>query len=179
MTCARCLKDLEDGSAFCRHCGAAVGSASQARRLVRLPQESRIGGVCAGIASYFDADVTLVRLAWGVLSIIPGLLLGGVMAYAACWVLLPIGAPGDRHVYRGTRLTRSVTDRQIAGVCGGLAEYFRVDPTTVRIVSVVLAIYPGAMLGGVLAYLIGWLVIPPSHVPMPVDTNPRSAESLP
>ena len=179
MTCTRCLHDLEDGSAFCRHCGAAVGRTPQAPRLVRFPQEGQLGGVCAGIASYFDADVTLVRLAWVLFSIVPGLLLGGVIVYAACWVLLPIGAPGDRRVYRGPRLMRSVMDRQIAGVCGGLAEYFRVDPTTVRIVSVVLAIYPGAMLGGVLAYLIGWIVIPPSHVPMPVDTNPRSAESLP
>lgn len=179
MTCARCLQELEDGSAFCRHCGAAVGRAHQPRRLVRLPEEGRIGGVCAGLASYYDTDVTLVRLAWVILSIVPGLLLGGVIAYAACWVLLPVGAPAERQSYRGTRLTRSITDRQIAGVCGGLAEYLSVDPTIVRVVTVILAIYPGAMLGGVIAYLIGWAVIPPSHGPMPLDTNPRNAESLP
>jgi phage shock protein C len=179
MTCARCLKDLEDGSSFCRHCGAAVGAAPQARRLVRIPEEGRIGGVCAGIASYCDTDVTLVRLAWIILSIVPGLLLGGLIAYAACWVLLPIATPSERHVYRGTRLTRSVADRQIAGVCGGLAEYLGVDPTIVRVVTVILAVYPGALLGGVIAYLIGWFIIPSSHAPMHVDTNPRSAESHP
>jgi phage shock protein PspC (stress-responsive transcriptional regulator) len=176
MTCARCLKDLEDGSSFCRHCGAAVGGTPQ-RRLVRLPEEGRIGGVCAGIAAYFDTDVTLIRLAWIILSIAPGLLLGGVIAYAVCWVVVPEAGPGERQIYRGTRLTRSVTDRQIAGVCGGLAEYLRVDPTIVRIVSVVLAVYPGALIGGVIAYLIGWFIIPESQVPMRVDTNPRSAES--
>ena len=179
MTCARCLKDLEDGSAFCRHCGFAVGSARQVRRMVRLPQSGRLGGVCAGLASYLDADVTLVRLAWVILSIIPGLLLGGVLVYAACWVLLPVGGPTEWQSYRGTRLTRSVSDRQLAGVCGGLAEYLGVDSTIIRVLSVVLAIYPGALIGGVIAYLIGWFVIPESQAPMSVDTTPRSAESLP
>ncbi len=179
MTCARCLKDLEDGSSFCRHCGAAVSAGPQARRLVRVPEEGRVGGVCAGIASYLDADVTLVRLAWVILSIVPGFLLGGLVAYAACWALLPTAAPGERQTYRGTRLTRSFRDRQLAGVCGGLAEYLGVDPTIVRVASVILAIYPGAFVGGAIAYLIRWIVIPSSLAPMHVDTSPRSAESLP
>ena len=182
MTCARCLKELEDGSSFCRHCGGAVyggavGAAPQAKRLVRVPEEGRLGGVCAGIALYFDTDVTLIRLAWVALSIVPGLLLGGLVAYAACSVLLPIAAPRERQAYRGTRLTRSVTDRQIAGVCGGLADYLSVDPTIVRVASVVLAIYPGAIVGGIIAYLIGWIIIPSRQVPMHFDTNPRSAAS--
>jgi phage shock protein PspC (stress-responsive transcriptional regulator) len=179
MICARCLKDVEDGSSFCRHCGAAVGRPPQAPRLVRLPREGRIGGVCAGLASYFDADVTLVRLAWVILSIVPGLFLGGVLVYVACWALLPAGTPGDRLTYRGIRLTRSSADRQIAGVCGGLAEYLGVDSMIVRIVSVVLAIYPGALIGGAIAYLIGWFIIPENQTRMPVDTTPRNAESLP
>ena len=178
MTCARCAKESEDGSSFCRHCGAAVGAAPHARRLVRVPEEGRVGGVCAGIASYFDVDVTLVRLAWVALSIVPGLLLGGLVAYAVCWVLLPPAVRSERQRYRGTRLTRSVRDRQIAGVCGGLSEYLGVDPTIVRVATVILAIYPGAIVGGVIAYLIGWLIIPSSPW-MHVDTNPQRAESLP
>jgi phage shock protein PspC (stress-responsive transcriptional regulator) len=131
------------------------------------------------VASYLDTDVTLIRLAWIILSIIPGLLLGGVIVYAVCWILLPVATPEERHVYRGQRLTRSITDRQVAGVCGGLAEYLDVDSTIVRIVSVILAIYPGAIIGGIVAYLIGWIVIPPSHAPMSAGTTSRSAESLP
>jgi phage shock protein C len=179
MTCARCFKELEDGSSFCRFCGAAVGSLSHARRMTRIPEEGRIGGVCAGLADYFDADVTIIRLAWIILSIVPGLLLGGVLVYAVCWILLPVAMPEERHLYSGSRLTRSVTDRQIAGVCGGLAEYLVLDSTVVRIVSVVLAIYPGAIVGGVIAYLIGWMVIPASQAPLSAGTTPRSAEFLP
>jgi phage shock protein PspC (stress-responsive transcriptional regulator) len=179
MTCARCVKEIEDGSSFCRFCGAAVGTTPPARRITRIPEEGRIGGVCAGLASYFDADVTLIRLAWILLSIVPGLLLGGVIVYAVCWMLLPVATPDERHVYRGPRLTRSVTDRQIAGVCAGLAEYLGLDVTIVRIVSVVLAVYPGAIIGGVIVYLIGWMVIPADQAPLSAGTTPRSAESRP
>jgi phage shock protein C len=62
------------------------------------------------------------------------------------------------------RLVRSSTDRKIAGVCGGLAAYFNVDSTAVRLAAVILAIYPGAIVCGVLAYLIAWLIIPPPRL---------------
>lgn len=55
------------------------------------------------------------------------------------------------------KLTRSISDRKIAGVCGGLAQYLDVDPTVVRIIFLI------ALLGGSIgfwAYLIIWLVAP-------------------
>jgi phage shock protein C len=163
MICARCSREIDDGSVFCRFCGAAVHQVSP-RRLTRLPAEGRIGGVCAGVAAYLDADVTLVRLAWVILSIVPGAILGGLVAYAAAWLLLPQGGvPAPR--VAGKRLLRSATDRKIGGVCGGLADYFGVDSTAVRLAAVILAIYPGAVICGVLAYAIGWLVIPPAPAP--------------
>lgn len=55
------------------------------------------------------------------------------------------------------RLYRSRTDRKIAGVCGGMAAYFGVDPVFVRIAWVVLILGAGV---GVLAYLICWIIIP-------------------
>lgn len=54
------------------------------------------------------------------------------------------------------KLYRSLEDRQIAGICGGLARYFDIDPTVIRLIAVVLA-FAG---GGVLAYLIAWLIVP-------------------
>jgi phage shock protein C len=87
--------------------------------------------------------------------------------------------PDARRIYRGPRLTRSVADRQIAGVCGGLAEYLDIDVTIVRIMTVVLAVYPGAIICGVIGYLIGWMVMPESQTPVSAGTTPRSAESLP
>ena len=49
------------------------------------------------------------------------------------------------------------------GVCGGIAEYFSVDPTAVRVLWVVLTIFPGAIICGVIAYLVAWFVMPTSQ----------------
>ncbi|MGI5836942.1 MAG: PspC domain-containing protein [Chloroflexota bacterium] len=57
------------------------------------------------------------------------------------------------------RLYRSRDQRMIAGVAGGIAEYFDVDPTLVRIIFVLLAL-PG-FFPGLLFYLILWVIIPP------------------
>ena len=55
-------------------------------------------------------------------------------------------------------LRRSVADRHIAGVCGGLGEYFDLDPTAVRVAYVLLSILTA--FSGVLIYLLLWLLIP-------------------
>ena len=55
------------------------------------------------------------------------------------------------------KLYRSVTDRKIAGVCGGIAEYLNVDVTIVRLAAVLLAL---TVSGGVWAYIICVFVIP-------------------
>ena len=59
--------------------------------------------------------------------------------------------PGPR------RLTRSKTDRMIAGVCGGFAAYSGIDVNIVRLVMVLLAVLGGS---GVLLYLIAWVIVP-------------------
>lgn len=56
------------------------------------------------------------------------------------------------------RLYRSTTNRKIAGVCGGIGDYFGIDPTIIRIVAVLLLL-PGGF-PGLLPYLILWLIIP-------------------
>src|SRR5262245_61427502 len=130
------------------------------KRLMRRPEQGKIAGICAGIAEYFDTDPTLVRLAWIILSIFPGAIVGGLVAYVAAWLVMPeVKDPAATAAVR-PRLTRSVTNRKIAGVCGGLAEYFEVDPTALRLAAVILAIYPGAIVCGILAYVIAWIVIP-------------------
>ena len=92
------------------------------KRLTRRPHVGKIAGVCAGIADYFDTDVTLVRLAWIVLSIFPGAIIGGLIAYVAAWLVMPEAKDPSLPVPSRRRLVRSATDRKIAGVCGGLAE---------------------------------------------------------
>lgn len=55
------------------------------------------------------------------------------------------------------RLYRSKKDRILGGVCGGIAEYFNLDPVLVRLLWVFFACVAGT---GVLAYIIAWIIIP-------------------
>ena len=55
------------------------------------------------------------------------------------------------------RLTRSTSDRRIAGVCGGIAKYLNIDPTVVRIL-LLISIFFGLI--GIWAYLIVWIAAP-------------------
>ena len=55
------------------------------------------------------------------------------------------------------KLYRSKTQRVIAGVCGGIAEYFNIDPTIVRLMWVLFCFAGGA---GILAYIIAWIIVP-------------------
>jgi phage shock protein PspC (stress-responsive transcriptional regulator) len=61
------------------------------------------------------------------------------------------------------QLTLSATDKKLAGVCGGIAEYLDVDPTIVRLIWVALSVVPGGFVGGALAYFLAWIIIPKPH----------------
>ena len=56
-------------------------------------------------------------------------------------------------------LRRSMANRQIAGVCGGLGEYFGIDPTAVRVAYVLISIF-SAGFPGILVYIVLWILIP-------------------
>ena len=55
------------------------------------------------------------------------------------------------------KLYRSHKNKMLAGVCGGLAEYFNIDPTIIRLAAVFVAFWAGA---GVLAYIIAAIIMP-------------------
>jgi len=57
------------------------------------------------------------------------------------------------------KLTRSRTDRKIAGVCAGLAQHFNLDVTLVRILCVFLTLATGVC-PGIVTYLLAWIIIP-------------------
>lgn len=65
-------------------------------------------------------------------------------------------------------LRRSRTNRQIAGVVGGLAEYFQVDATLLRVIYVVGSMASAAF-PGILVYLLLWLLIPEGEGPAGSD----------
>ena len=55
------------------------------------------------------------------------------------------------------KLYRSRTNRQVAGVCAGLGQRFNVDPTLIRVLFVLLALFGGA---GIVLYVAMWIIVP-------------------
>jgi phage shock protein C len=80
----------------------------------------------------------------------------------------PVGPPPIHK-----RLMRSSTDCKIAGVCGGIAEYLEVDSTIVRLIWVLLVIFPVPLVPAILGYFIAWLVMPQSPKPSLADLSPQ------
>ncbi len=63
------------------------------------------------------------------------------------------------------QLARSADDRWVAGVCGGLGEYFGIDPTLIRIIFVVVTLLFSFVLGGMVIYAILWILMPEAGGP--------------
>jgi phage shock protein C len=62
------------------------------------------------------------------------------------------------------RLVRPMNDKKIGGVCAGVARYFGVDVTLVRILWLLVAVFAGV---GFIAYLIAWIAMPKEYGPAP------------
>jgi phage shock protein PspC (stress-responsive transcriptional regulator) len=114
-------------------------------------QDRKIAGVCGGLGEYFDIDPVFFRLVF-LLSILFGGL--GALAYLVMWIMVPAQEGAHPEVHR---LHLSAADRKIGGVCGGLGEFFDLDPLLFRVAFVVLAFVGGL---GILLYAVLWLVIP-------------------
>jgi len=74
----------------------------------------------------------------------------------------------------GKRLYRSRTDRMLAGVAGGMAEYFDLDPSVVRIVWALLVVALGA---GILLYIVAAIVIPEEPLGAAVARDPMASDA--
>jgi len=129
------------------------------KRLYRLEGERKLAGVCAGLGEYFDFDPVFVRLFFLFSVFFGGI---GILAYIIMWILVPL--KGEPAAQQGTRkrLYLSSSDRKLAGVCGGLGDYFGFDPVFVRVGFVILAFTCGI---GILLYIVLWLVVPRAPLP--------------
>ena len=114
-------------------------------------------GICGGFAQYFEIDPTLVRILITILWIFTGFI-PIFIVYLIAGLIIPLEPEGAPHG-SFSRFFRSQRDRKIAGICGGIAELFRVDATLVRLIFLFLCFITG-IAPLLLAYLIGWILIP-------------------
>jgi phage shock protein PspC (stress-responsive transcriptional regulator) len=94
------------------------------RRLYRNENDKVLGGVCSGLANYFNIDVIVVRIIFVVLFFSGGI---GFLTYLIMWIAVPSTASAQ---IGGTRkkLFRDPDEKIIAGVCSGIGNYFGINP---------------------------------------------------
>ncbi|GAB3868086.1 hypothetical protein GCM10028824_12020 [Hymenobacter segetis] len=157
---------------------AAAAATDEPKRLYRDMANRKIAGVAAGIAQYFAVNPLWIRLAFVFGTIfLPASNIwmrhntrvdfGGwvMLAYIILWILLPKRYDAPAHPeallnsgpLAGRRLFRDTGTGKIAGVSAGLAAYFNIDVTLVRVIMLA-----GLFAGGftLLLYIILWIVLP-------------------
>src|SRR5690606_25986314 len=66
------------------------------RRLYRNPNDKMLGGVCSGIANYFDIDPVIVRLVFAIMFLTAGI---GLLAYILTWIIVPVARTPQEMYY--------------------------------------------------------------------------------
>lgn len=127
------------------------------KKLYRSKIDRKIAGVCGGLGEYFQMDSIVFRLLFVLTIVLGGL---GLLVYSVMWLLVPDNPRAVSEmlpVPTAKRFYLSTSDRKIAGVCGGLGEFFQIDPVIFRVIFVVLLFLGG--IGGLL-YLLLWFIAP-------------------
>ena len=100
------------------------------KRLYRDEQNKVLGGVCSGIANYFSLDPLVIRILW---ILLPG---ANLLAYLILWIAVPSSSVKEVGGVR-KRLFRDIDHKIIGGVCAGLAKYFGVKVSIIRILFLI------------------------------------------
>ncbi|WP_420148786.1 PspC domain-containing protein [Spirosoma sp.] len=146
----------------------APGPAPEPRRLVRDLRRKTLGGVCAGLAHYFNMDVVWVRLIFLILFLaLPPLgqeFGAGVsgftfIVYIAMWIALP-GVSTIEEDKTVKKFFRNPEDKVLGGVASGIAAYFGVDTGVIRLLFVLGIVFFGV---GFLLYIVLWMVAPQAN----------------
>jgi phage shock protein PspC (stress-responsive transcriptional regulator) len=106
------------------------------KRFSRSSREKVIGGVCGGVANYFNIDPAIVRVLFAIVSLAWGT---GILIYLLLWALLPesdMQQPGGLK----RRLYRDEEHKLLGGVCSGIAAYLNIDIIWPRLIFLLPAL---------------------------------------
>ena len=129
-------------------------------KLRRNPHDESLGGVCSGIASFFDIDPVIVRVLFVLLLVVYG---SGILMYLILWAVVPKANAEEAELMRlqrqnrSRRLFRDPDSRVIGGVAAGLANYFGLDRVWIRLIFVASIFLFGT---GFWLYIVLWIIVP-------------------
>jgi len=126
-----------------------------AKTLFRDQNRKILGGVCAGMANYFNVDAVWIRLIFALFTAAWGF---GLLVYIVMWIVVP-GSFELEEPQVTKKMFRDSEKKVLGGVSGGLAAYFGIDIVIIRLIFVITACFGGF---GVVAYIVLWLVLPPA-----------------
>jgi phage shock protein C len=88
MYCNACGKAIAEDGRYCSYCGNVVGIPPTPKKLMRSA-ERKIAGVCAGLAQYFNLDVSVMRILCFFITLATGIC-PGVVTYLLAWIIIPV-----------------------------------------------------------------------------------------
>lgn len=101
---------------------------------IYLSKDKKFLGVCGGVADYFNIDPTLIRIAVACIALYTAIL-PALLVYVVISFVFPQQPEGYTTVNTADKkLVKSSDNKKLAGVCGGLAKYFGIDATIVRLI---------------------------------------------
>lgn len=126
---------------------------SAPKRLYRDQKRKILGGVCAGLASYFNIDAVWARLIFALLIFAYG---AAFLLYIIMWIAVPesyeLDEPTD-----AKKMYRDPETKVLGGVAAGIAAYFGTDVVLVRVLLLISIFFFGT---GILLYIVLWIVLP-------------------
>ncbi len=128
------------------------------KKILRAKYNRKIAGVCGGLGNYFNIDPTIIRLAMIYICVLTGIL-PIVLAYLGAILIIPEETSENPLSSNYKKFYRSIKDRKIAGICGGIAEMTKLDPVFLRLLALFICLLT-AVVPLVLAYIVGWVIIP-------------------
>ncbi|MCB0493013.1 MAG: PspC domain-containing protein [Cyclobacteriaceae bacterium] len=124
------------------------------KKLYRDQKRKILGGVCAGLAHYFNIDPVWPRLLFALLVL--GSYGGLLLVYIILWILLPASTELEEEE-EIKKMFRDPEKKVIGGVASGVSVFFGIDVTLVRILFVIFTVIGGI---GFLTYIILWIALP-------------------
>ncbi|MCA6407462.1 MAG: PspC domain-containing protein [Cytophagales bacterium] len=135
----------------------ASASDTAHKKLFRDEKRKILGGVCAGLGHYFSIDPVWPRVLFALLVL--GSYGGLLLAYIILWIVIPNSnqLPDDASI---KKMYRDPEKKVLGGVASGVAAFFGVDITVMRVLFIVFAFLGGL---GLLLYIILWIALPQAN----------------